>query len=74
MSLEIIFELTGCEINTEPDVFHLGLLDHKDDVLNICNAVQQEAKNIAQLREIEADWQTTEFAFASIKINSIKLF
>ncbi|OHS96678.1 Dynein heavy chain family protein [Tritrichomonas foetus] len=68
-----IIELTGCELDTDKDVFRLGhvfdagLLDHKDDVHDICNAAQQEAKILAKLKEIEADWQTTEFTFAPFK-------
>ena len=68
-----IIELTGCEIDTDKDVFRLGhvfdagLLDHKDDVLDICNAAVHEAKIYAKLKEIEADWQSTEFTFANFK-------
>ncbi|OHT04931.1 Dynein heavy chain family protein [Tritrichomonas foetus] len=68
-----IIELTGCELDIDKDVFRLGhvfdagLLDHKDDVHDICNAAQQEAKILAKLKEIEADWQTTEFTFAPFK-------
>ncbi|KAK8898529.1 Dynein heavy chain 5, axonemal [Tritrichomonas musculus] len=68
-----IIELTGCELDIDKDVFRLGhvfdagLLDHKDDVHDICNAAQQEAKILAKLKEIEADWQTIEFTFAPFK-------
>jgi dynein heavy chain len=68
-----IIELTHCEIDIDKDVFRLGhvfdagLLDHKDDVHDICNAAEQEAKILAKLKEIEADWQSTEFTFAPFK-------
>jgi dynein heavy chain len=48
-------------------VFDAGLLEHKDDVQDICNAAEQEAKILAKLKEIEAEWQGTEFTFAPFR-------
>ena len=68
-----IIELTGVEIETDPDVFRLGhvfdagLLNFKDDVHDICNAAEQEAKIKAKLVEIEIDWQSTEFTFSPFR-------
>ncbi|KAH0792655.1 Dynein heavy chain family protein [Histomonas meleagridis] len=68
-----IIEITGCEIDTDPDVFRLGhvfnagLLEHKDEVESICSAAIEEAKIFAKLKEIESEWQTTEFTFANFK-------
>jgi dynein heavy chain len=48
-----IIELTGCEIDVDRDVFRLGhvfdagLLNHKDDVYDICIAAEHEAKIFA---------------------------
>ena len=68
-----IKKLTKVHIDTEPDSFRLGhvfdagLLNFKEDVLDICNAATQEAKIEAKLKEIERDWQATEFTFAPFK-------
>ena len=68
-----IIEITGCELDIDPDVFRLGhvfdagLLDHKEDIHDICNAAEHEAKILSKLHEIELDWQTTEFTFANFK-------
>ena len=68
-----IIELTGVEIDTDPDTFRLGhvfdagLLNFKEDVHDICNAAEQEAKINAKLREIEIDWQSTEFTFSPFR-------
>jgi dynein heavy chain len=68
-----IIELTGCEIDIDKDVFRLahvfdaGLLNFKEDVYDICNAAEQEAKIYAKLKEIESDWQSTEFTFEMLK-------
>ncbi|OHT09327.1 Dynein heavy chain family protein [Tritrichomonas foetus] len=68
-----IIELTGCDLDIDPDVFRLGhvfdagLLDHKEDIHDICNAAEQEAKILTKLHEIECDWQSTEFTFANFK-------
>jgi hypothetical protein len=43
------------------DVFHTGLLVHKWDIYN---AGEQEAKIVAEVKEIEADWQSSEFTFS----------
>jgi dynein heavy chain len=56
-----IIALTGVEFDTDQAFFRFshefnaGLLDFKDDVQDICNTAQQEAKILTKLKKTEAD-------------------
>ena len=69
-----IAEVTGeTNLDVEMDdfrlrnVMNLPLLQHKEDIEDICIAAVKERDIEAKLKQVELDWRTQEFHFSAFK-------
>jgi dynein heavy chain len=70
-----IAEVTGVhQLDIEVDDFRLRnvmdlpLLEHKEDIEDICISAVKERDIEAKLKQVESDWKMQEFNFAQFKI------
>mmetsp|Transcript_13743 Transcript_13743/g.31844 ORF Transcript_13743/g.31844 Transcript_13743/m.31844 type:complete len:4493 (+) Transcript_13743:136-13614(+) len=70
---EQVMQLCDKRINMDPeacrlaDLLGMGLLQHQEEIEEICNASQKELQIESKLVTIGDDWQDTQFAFANFK-------